>query len=36
MIENQLDLEPILAIVNRLNIRHFINGSDNDENVSQL
>ena len=32
-IENQLDLEPILAIVNRLNIRHFTNISDNDENV---
>jgi hypothetical protein len=32
-IENQLDLEPILAIVNRLNIRHFANFSDNDENV---
>jgi hypothetical protein len=32
-IENQLDLEPILAIVNRLNIRHFTNGLDNDENV---
>jgi hypothetical protein len=32
-IENQLDVEPILAIVNRLNIRHFTNGLDNDESV---
>lgn len=32
-IENQLDLEPILAIVNRLNIRHYTNVPDNNESI---
>ena len=32
-IENELDLEPILAIANRLNIRHFSNVLNKDESI---
>ena len=32
-IENELDLEPILAIANRLNIRHFSYEFNKDESV---
>lgn len=32
-IENELDLEPILAIANRLNIRHFAHVLNKDESI---